>query len=169
MGRNTKELNELVNKRVFKYLLERQSAAARLKAVRTVTERLLKTRSSNGDRKKLYKDQLDNAHKVLCCLATDGEELLEKHKKLKSDYDQVIKSRSEVSDMNVALHEKLRKMNYIIATSETQKELRFKAEEDCGRFLQEKRKALDESARLKEENRALRKELQLIKINKKKV
>ena len=151
MGRNSKEHIELVNKRVFTFLLERKTCTARLKAVTAITESLLKCRSTNGDRKKKYRAQLENSHKVLCCLATDSEEHRQKFRQLESKYEQAIRKNVELSDLNVALYEKLRRMENLAETSELQKNARLSAEEDCGKYLREKRAAQEENERLREE------------------
>ena len=147
MGRNTKEHTELVNKKVFTFLLERKECAARLKAVTNITESLLKCR--NGERKKKYKQQLGNAHKVLCSLATDAAENRQKYRRLDVNYEKAMRKNRELSDENVELHEKVRKWDQLQETSETQKQMRFKAEEDCGLLLTENNKLREEIKKLK--------------------
>ena len=149
MGRNTKEHNELVKKRIFTFLLERKTCAARLKAVTGITESLLKCRSTNGDRKKKYRAELGNAHKVLCSLATDSEEHRQKYRQLETKYEQAIRKNAEVSDENVGLHEKLRYMNNVTEMSEIQKKARLLVEEDYGKLLKEKREIQEENKRLR--------------------
>ena len=156
MGRNTKEHTELVNKRIYSFLLERQTCTARLKAVTCITESLLKCRSTNGDRKKKYRAQLENSHKVLCSLATDSEEYREKYKQSQKKYEQATRRNTELSDENVALYGKLRRMNNLAETSEIQKKARLLAEEDCGKLLKDKLEIV-------EENNKLRKELEKLK------
>ena len=156
MGRNTKEHNELVKKRIFTFLLERKTCAARLKAVTGITESLLKCRSTNGDRKKKYRAELGNAHKVLCSLATDSEEHRQKYRQLETKYEQAIRKNAEVSDENVGLHEKLRYMNNVTEMSEIQKKARLLVEEDYGKLLKEKRE-------IQEENKRLRRQIEKIK------
>ena len=155
MGRHSVEHKELANKRILTFLLERKTCAARLKAVTGITESLLKCRSTNGDRKKKYREELANAHKVLCCKATDLEEFRQKNIELDSKYEQSLKRNSELADRNVRLLNKLRDMEYHISNSNQQREMRIKAEEDCGRYLDEKRKTEEENRRLKEKIAAM--------------
>ena len=151
MGRNSKEHKELCNKKILQYLLKRDTCASRLKAVTGITDSLLKCRSMNADRKREYRAQLENSHKVLCCMATDLEEFKETYRELDSKYKQATRSKAELSDQNVKLHTKLQKMNFFKDTCEMQKKMRCQAEEDCGRYLREKREALEENKALREE------------------
>ena len=148
MGRLSREHVELTTKRVFSFLLERESCVARLVAVTKITESLMKTRSSNGVRKKNYRDQLDNAHKVLCSLATDSEEYKQKYIKMKDKNDNLSHKNANLSDENVKLLHKLSKFEQCKALCKTHEQARTKAEEDCETFMKENKLLKDEISRL---------------------
>ena len=151
MGRNSKEHIELTTKKIYKYLIERETCSKRLKAVQTITNSLLKCRSTNGERKRKYRAELDNAHRVLCSGMADGEEYRQKYLDIQTKYTQAIQKRTKVQDENVALSWKVRDMERIKYAYERHKDFRLQTEQDCGVILEEKRTALRKCARLEEE------------------
>ena len=149
MGRNSKEKVELTTKRVWSYLMDRETTKKRFAVVEQLTEQVLKCR--NSARKKQYREQLENAHKVLCSLATDSEEYKTKYFDMKEEHAQTVKKRAEwankATTLQTTLQTKLLEMDRISRSCEQHKQLRQKAEDDCGQLLNEKRKAVDQRDR----------------------
>ena len=170
MGRNSKEHIELKTKNIYQYLVERDSCSKRLLAVQKMTNSLLKCRSTNGERKKKYRSELDNAHRVLCSAAAD---LIESDKiilKLKEEATHARAKKAQILDDNVALSWKLRELEDMKRQSDRQKEYRLKTEEDCGKFYRENERlkeemeaAKDKRKKLIEKNKKLEEELAKLK------
>jgi len=145
MGRNSKEKVELTTKRVWSYLMDRETTKKRFAVVEQLTDQVLRCR--NSARKKQYREQLENAHKVLCSLATDSEEYKTKYFDMKEEHAQAVKKRAEWANQATTLQTKLLEMDRISRSCEQHKQLRQKAEDDCGQLLDEKRKAVDQRDR----------------------
>ena len=137
--------------------MERESTKKRFAIVEQLTDQVLKCR--NWSRKKEYRAQLENAHKVLCSLATDSEEYKTKYFDLKEEHAKAVKKRAEWANQATTLQTKLLEMDRISRSCEQQKQLRLNAEEDCGKLLDEKRKALQKRDKSVEINKRLQKKL----------
>ena len=137
--------------------MERESTQKRFAVVEQLTDQVLKCR--NAVRKKDYRRQLENAHKVLCSLATDSEEYKTKYFDLKEEHAQAVKKRAEWANQATTLQTKLLEMDRISRSCEQQKQLRLNAEEDCGKLLDEKREALRKIDKAVKKNKRLQKEL----------
>ena len=137
--------------------MERESTQKRFAVVEKLTDQVLKCR--NAVRKKDYRRQLENAHKVLCSLATDSEEYKAKYFAEKKKYAEMAAKKAEWGDDAVALRNKLLEMDRIASNCEQQKQLRLNAEEDCGKLLDEKREALRKIDKAVKKNKRLQKEL----------
>lgn len=135
MGRLSKEHKELITKKSFRFLLERKTTEERLKAVSSITESLLKSRSS--DRRQKFRDQLRNAHEVLCVTSTDFSELREKYNQLNSKYEQVLKKRTEQDNIHVAMHQKCMNIESVKRNSALNQDARLRAEMDCEKFMKD--------------------------------
>ena len=170
MGRNSKEHIELKTKTIYQYLVERDSCSKRLLAVQKMTNSLLKCRSTNGERKKKYRSELDNAHRVLCSAAADLIESRERILELEEEATHARAKKAQILDDNVALSWKLRELEDMKRQSDRQKEYRLRTEEDCGKFYRENEKLKDElvaaknkRTQLAEKNKSLEEELAKVK------
>ena len=170
MGRNSKEHIELTTKKIYKYLVEREACSKRLLAVQKLTNSLLKCRSTNGERKKKYRAELDNAHRVLCSSAADLVQSKERILELEEQATHARAKKAQILDDNVALSWKLKELEDMKRQSERQKEYRLKTEEDCGKFYRENERlkeemeaGKDKRKKLVEKNKKLEEELATLK------
>ena len=108
MGRQSILEKKMTSGRVFRYLLERPEADKKLVIARRYLDKLFKSKKSN--RKKEYKQQLDNILKFLVCDSTDLTEYKEKLKKLKKDFAHESEKRSHLQDRVLTLERKLRNL-----------------------------------------------------------
>ena len=137
MPRVSKQKKELTERRVPRSYLERPDTQKKFDVVSGLLQSVLKTRSTNKERKDNYIKKLENCLKVLCCQSTD---LLESREKLETARKEIGRQndlRSECQDRALELEYKLKEFSEYQARFHQERELKFKAEEDVGKGLKE--------------------------------
>ena len=137
MPRVSKERKELTEKKVLRYLLQRPDTEKKLNVVSGLLNSILKTRSTNNQRKQGYIEQLENCFKVLCTHSTD---LLETRERLETAQKEIGRQndlRCQSQDQVLILKRKLKEaLRYKVRFHEERK-LKYKAEADVGQQLRE--------------------------------
>ena len=154
----SKEKNELISgKGCYAYMTEREDTKKKLRICNKLLDSLLKTRS--GERREKYVTDIRNCFKKLCILSTD---LLEKKNELaetKQDLSRQSRKRADLRDKLTDAEYKNSQMSEFKARFEDQRESTLKSETFCGELLRENDILKETIARLKEQNKELKKEL----------
>ena len=154
----SKDKNELISgKGCYAFLTERGDTKKKLRICNQLLDSLLKTRS--GGRRDKYVTDIRNCFKKLCILSTD---LLEKKNELaetKHDLSRESRKRCELRDKLTEVEIQISQMSEFKARFEDQRESTLKSEQNCGELLSENQGLLERIARLKEQNKELKKEI----------
>ena len=135
MPRLSKEHTELLSGKVYRFLLEREDTKKKLSICRQKLASLEKARSS--DRRKMYREQLDNCFKKLCSDSTDAVEFREKLRTARSETDRQSRKRAELADQVLLLQRMSVKFEKMKHAYETAKQTLWTMEEDYQKLLHE--------------------------------
>lgn len=159
MPRVSKQKKELTERRVLPFYLERPDTQKKFDVVSGLLQSVLKTRSTNKERKDNYIKKLENCLKVLCCHSTD---LLESREKIKAAQKEIGRQndlRSECQDQVLTLERKLRETSEYKARFKEERELKYKSETDVGKGLKEITSLEKQVKELEAKNEKLKKKL----------
>ena len=158
----SKERNELISgKGCYAFLTERDDTQKKLMICNKLLDSLLKTRS--GGRRDKYVTDIRNCFKKLCIQSTDLLLLKKRSTKelqeTKQDLSRESRKRADLRDKLTEAEYKNSQMSEYKSRFEDQRESTLKSEQNCGELLRENDILKETIARLKEQNKELKKEL----------
>ena len=160
MGRHSKQYTELTTASLSDYLLKREDTAKKLVVVTRLLDSALKTRSTNGARKKKYISELTHCLKKLCTDSTDMLMYKERWKKVREDYERESRKRCDFQNENIELGYIAKEVSELRKRLEDETKNKHNAERRYGDLSRE-------NALLSQKNEKLQAKLEALKGTKK--